>query len=130
MGALELGDKAEKLEAAGKEEDIQYIRDNHEKVMEDYLGFEEKLAPYFAAETDAGDEASDKPPADEAMMKDVYEGMREAAEAMDCDMLEDIINEIGAYAIPEAERERFETVRQKADLYDYDGILEVLSDVR
>ena len=49
---------------------------------------------------------------------------------MDCDMLEDIINEIGAYAIPEAEKERFETVRQKADLYDYDGILEVLSDVR
>ena len=130
VGALELGDKAEKLEAAGKEEDIQYIRDNHEKVMEDYLGFEEKLAPYFAEEKEAGDEAVNKPPADEAMMKDVYEGMREAAEAMDCDMLEDIINEIGAYAIPEAEKERFETVRQKADLYDYDGILEVLSDVR
>lgn len=119
IGALDLGDKAELLEAAGKNEDIQYIREHHAQAMEEYLSLNEALAAIFKEE-------SEKPVADEFLMQSIYEGLSDAAESMDCDMLEDIMKEIEAYEIPDSEKERFDLVREKADMLDYDGILEAL----
>jgi hypothetical protein len=45
---------------------------------------------------------------------------------MDCDKLEAIMEEAGEYAIPDAEKEKFDLIRKKADMLDYDGILEEL----
>ena len=41
-------------------------------------------------------------------------------------MIEDIMKEADEYAIPESEKEKFAKVREKADLLDYDGIMELL----
>lgn len=120
IGALELGDKAELLESAGKDGDIQFIREHHTSAMEDYLSLEEALAVVF-------EEKSEKPVADEFLMQGIYDGLRDAAESMDCDMLENIMKEIEAYEIPAAEKERFDLIREKADMLDYDGILEALA---
>lgn len=122
VGALELGDQAERLENAGKENDIPYIRENHEKAMEDYMGFREKLAPLF-------EEESGKPLADQYLMESIYQGLLEAADAMDCDMVEGIMQEIAEYEIPADEKERFARVREKADMLDYEGIKEVIKEV-
>ena len=43
-------------------------------------------------------------------------------------MLEAILKEIEGYAIPEAEQERFNMILQRADAYDYDGILEIVGE--
>ena len=122
VGALELGDMAERLEKAGKENDIPYIRENHEKAMEDYMGFREKLMPLFAEE-------SGKPEADHYLMESIYQGLLEAAEAMDCDMIEGIMQEISEYGIPADEKERFARVREKADMLDYEGIREAIGNI-
>ena len=119
IGALELGDKAERLEMAGKEKDIQYIKDNHASAMEEFLAFKDALAPVFT-------ENSDKPEADAFLMESIYEGLGEAAEAMDCDRIEDIMKEIEDYAIPASETEKWNSIREKADALDYDGMLELL----
>ncbi|MBR3524953.1 MAG: hypothetical protein IKO11_03815, partial [Lachnospiraceae bacterium] len=68
----------------------------------------------------------DRPEADSFLMESIYEGLYDAAEAMDCDMVEEILKEIDGYAIPEAEKERFLLLRGKAEALDYEGMLEVL----
>jgi hypothetical protein len=91
--------------------------------MTDYLKLGEDLAPLYQ---DEKEDDTDKPPADDAMITDMYEGLRMAAEAMDCDMLEDILNEIDGYRVPDREKEKFSQVRQMANAFDYDGILKIL----
>lgn len=124
VGAMELGERCEKLEMAGKEGDVQYIEDNHASVMEDYLKLSEELAPAFE-EGVSGDNA-DKPVADEFLMESIYDELKNAAESMDCDMIEDIMKEIGEYSIPDAEKEKFALVREKAEMLDYEGMLNIL----
>ena len=125
VGALELGDRAERLEMAGKEGDIGYITENHPAVMEEYLGYREALASVL--DEGAGDnDAPDKPVADEFLMESIYDELRDAAEAMDCDRIEAVMNEISEYTIPDSDKEKFDSVRAKADMLDYEGILEAL----
>ncbi len=126
VGATELGERAESLEMAGKENNTDYIRENHAQVMEDYVAFREKLAPVFEEEAGSSDTESSKPVADEFLMKSIYEELLNAAGSMDSDMIEDIMKEADEYAIPESEKEKFAKVREKADLLDYDGIMELL----
>ncbi|MCR4657571.1 MAG: hypothetical protein K5770_15300, partial [Lachnospiraceae bacterium] len=73
-----------------------------------------------------GEEGAGKPVADEFLMESIYEGLREAAEAMDCDMADEIMKEIEPYAIPDSEIERFKLIREKVDMLDYEGILDLI----
>ena len=125
IGAMDLSEKAQKLETAGKENDTAYIRSNHEDMMKDYLKFKTILAPVFG---DTEEKSAGKPVADESLMKSVYDGIREAADAMDCDTLEEILKELDDYSIPDGDKEKFDTIRQKIAGFDYDGILELLGE--
>ena len=118
IGALDLGSEAELLEKAGKEGNYGYIEDNHGLVMDDYMVIRDELALYFgdegteeertneaSADGSGQDEpaTSDKPVADEFLMESVYEGLREAAESEDPGMIDEIMQEIEGYSIPESE---------------------------
>jgi HPt (histidine-containing phosphotransfer) domain-containing protein len=124
VGATDLSKKAELLENAGKEGDISYIEENHPSAMEDFLRFKEALEPVFKEEAEDGDNG--KPLADDFIMESIYDELRDAAEKMDCDKLEAIMEEAGEYTIPDAEKEKFGILRERADMLDYDGILEEL----
>ena len=64
--------------------------------------------------------------ADEFLLQSVYEGLKEAAEAMSSDDIEEIMNELKDYAIPEGDRDKLDMIREKAESYDYEGILRLL----
>ncbi|MBO6260385.1 MAG: DegV family EDD domain-containing protein [Lachnospiraceae bacterium] len=121
IGAMELSENARLLEMAGKEDDIAYIKANNTAFLEEYQTYKSLLSPLMKKEDD-----SDKPVADEYLMQGVYEGLEEAAEAMDCDAMDQIFDELKDYSIPENEKEKYEAVFEKAGQYDYDGVLEVL----
>ena len=124
IGAMELAEKAQLLENAGKENNIDYIKENYELFMSDYNALIDELSGLFVStESEASD---NRPVADEFMMESVYEGLREAAENMDCDMIGEILSELSEYAIPESEKEKYDAITEKAGKYDYDGILELL----
>lgn len=129
IGALEFSERAQLLENAGKEENVDYIRANHASFIEDYKKFADIIGPVFEAGSgsDKSDNAS-KPVADDAFMKTVFDGLREAADNMNCDELEDIFREMEDYTIPDSYREKYETIKQKAGDFDYDGILELFQD--
>ena len=126
VGALDLGDAAELLENAGKAKDTDYIRENHGTVMDDYLKLKSTLDQVFDGDGDEGD--SKRPVADDLLMRDVYDALREAARDMDCDRIESIMEEISEYEVPDHEKERFTALRQKTETFDYDGIIDALSD--
>ena len=125
IGAMELGERAQLLETAGKEENSDYIREHHPAFIRDYREYGKILGPVFEEE-EAEKAGEDKPVADGYLMESVYEGLREAAENMDCDSIEQILKEMEEYAIPENEKDRYTGILEKAGNYDYDGILEIL----
>ena len=124
IGALGLAAKAQLLEDAGKAEDLDYIKANHGPFMEEYNKYKAAIEPVFKEEMTEDD--AGKPTADKALMESVYEGLREAAEAMDCDAIEEILRELSGYAIPEEDKERYAQIEKAAELFDYEGILEAL----
>ena len=93
VGALELGDKAQLLENAGKAHDVAYIHKNHPAFMKDYVGYREILKKVFpedsvddsadslGTESDAlkGNEQN-KPAIEREQLHDIYEKIRAAAD--------------------------------------------------
>ncbi len=122
IGAIELAGEAQRLEDAGKAKDTGYISEHQEAFMKDFGRYEDILAEVFPKE----EETDEKPVADKFLMESFYDGLKEAAEAMDLDALEEVMKEIGGYRVPEEEKERFGAVRTAVENFDYDGILDAL----
>ncbi|MCR4787785.1 MAG: DegV family EDD domain-containing protein [Lachnospiraceae bacterium] len=130
IGASELADKAQLLEDAGKASDKDYIGENHDPFMKDYLKFKDILREIFEDDGGKTDDIrgdNTKPVADDSLMKGVYEGLKEAAEAMDCDAIDEIFGELKDYSIPDKEKAKYDLIIEKAGNFDYEGILEVLA---
>ncbi|MCR5417524.1 MAG: response regulator [Lachnospiraceae bacterium] len=126
IGATDLGEKAMKLEEAGKEDNINYILSHHEGFLSEFVSFEELLSPLF----EKGEAEDDRPVADEDLMEGVFSEIRSAAEEMDCDRLEGIFDEMEDYRIPESGKELYEKVKDEVGRFDYDAVLELLADER
>ncbi|MCR5591461.1 MAG: DegV family EDD domain-containing protein [Lachnospiraceae bacterium] len=125
IGANNLADRAQKLENAGKEGDSGYITLNHEDFMKDYEKIGNMLSGLF---TDAKEEEAKKerPVADDFLMDSVYEGIREGAETMNCDAIEEILKELEDYEVPDSEKEKFKKLCDLSAAFDYDGIIALL----
>jgi HPt (histidine-containing phosphotransfer) domain-containing protein len=127
IGAVDIAERAQNLELAGKANNIDYIRENHEGLMKEYKAIGERLTTVMQQELGyESNPQNSKPLADSALMHTVFEELREAAENMDCDTLGEIIKEMGDYRIPDPEKEKYVAICQQAERYDYDKILEIL----
>ncbi len=128
IGAMPLSEKAYELEMAGKEGNVEFIKDNHEAFFEDFKKLKEPLSLYFDGDKSENETKEDtRPLADASLMESVYDALKEAAEAMDCDAIDDVWKELEGYALPDDEAKKLEGIREKADNFDYDGILELLN---
>lgn len=125
VGAAALGEEAQWLEDAGKRGDIDTIRRCHDDFMEHYREFSDILRQIFEEDT----RNSGKKPADDAMMKAAYRRIYEAADEMDFDKIEEVLDELKQYVIPDHETERFALVKAKAYEFDYSGIRSALDNV-
>lgn len=123
IGVMSFGEEAQLLENAGKNGDLEYIRQNHKDFIAEYLSFKAPLAGVFAEE--ASDE---KPVADPTLLESVYEEIRSAAEEMDIDRLEGVFREMDSYRIPESEKELWDQLLDAAGRYDYRAISALLSE--
>ena len=124
IGALSLSDKAKELEDAGKESDIDYIRNNHEEMMEEYRSYKEKLSFVFNSDEKEADD--ERPLADMTLIESVYDTIREACDSMDTDAIDETFSELSAYRIPEDEAEKINRLKECFDNFDYDGMLSIL----
>ena len=66
--------------------------------------------------------------ADAGFLDKLFRKALVAAEMMDIGALEEALEEIGEYRLEGKDREVFEEALKKADSFDYDGVVKVLSD--
>ena len=117
-----MGDKAQALEEAGKNNDLDRIRADHDAFMADYLSFKEPLSGIFSDE----EEKSNKPEAEPELMTEVFSELNKAADDMDCDRLQTIITEMEEYRIPDKDAALWKKLKDAVENYDYSYILELL----
>lgn len=122
IGAMSLGDDAEKLEMAGKNDDTDYIRNNNEDFVERLKDCKRNLEPFCNSKKDV-DEHFDK-----ILVKSAYETIRKAAMERDDRMIEMTLKDISEYAIPEKHQEKMNRIEIAFKRHDYEEI-KLLSDV-
>ena len=91
--------------------------------MQRYMEFKTLLSVLFAEE----EKVPDQPEADAELMAEAYEEIRSAAEAMDCDRLENLFAEMADYRIPTTEESLWNKLKEASDQYDYGAVMELLS---
>ncbi len=129
IGATELARRAENLEMAGKEGDADYIDRYHKAFVQDYGKLRDLLGEaLFMNESEEEETEEEKPVADADLMETVYEELGHAAVAMDLERMEQILQELDAYSIPENEQERFAKIRESIGRFDYEGVEALLSE--
>ncbi|MBR6469780.1 MAG: response regulator [Lachnospiraceae bacterium] len=125
IGAGAFGEEAQGLENAGKAEDMDYIRDHHNRFIDKYISFKEPLSKVFSGpETDLG-----KPEADSDLMIEVFEEIKDAAADMDCERLDSIFDEMAAYRIPKENRKLFVKLKDASEKYEYKTILKLIQEI-
>ncbi len=124
IGAASLGEEAWKLEEAGKNGDLDYIRAFHMLFMEHFAAYRSPLAQFFARKK------TDKvrPEAGEERIRQVFADIRQAAEEMDCDRLEQIFAELEEFSLPDEEEADLAAMKAASDRFDYEAVLSRLEE--
>ncbi len=145
VGADELADEAQALEAAAKELDVKYIKDQHTKAMKAFLAFQSPLAAIFAdsndSEADVG--SMDTDTADLKLINDnddyetscqfdsfliecVYETLLEGVKRKDDELIEQTFKEIDEYDLHTEAVEKISRLKACFNSGDYSGMFKIL----
>jgi HPt (histidine-containing phosphotransfer) domain-containing protein len=123
IGAADLGDEAQRLETAAKEDDEEYIRTNHDDFMKHYKKLKDVLKDVCVGTSDDQDDTgSEKPMADPVIIEGVYEAVAEAVEDMDIEAIEEALAEIEGYALPDIAEKTIKKIKDLSEVFDYEGI--------
>ncbi len=120
VGALKLGDDAEALENAGKQQDIDFITSHHDKMMDEYRTIRDALAPTLGKQDDLPDIPTD-------MLADAYVGLAEFAASMDYELAKMVTDSVKEYKLPKEDEERFKQINIRLSQMDWDGIKEIIN---
>ena len=123
IGAVELGEKAQALENAGKAEDMNFIRENHADFINSFLSLKEPLSDVFAEDVA---EESGLPEADPEYLKNIYSDIGKAIEEFDTDKLDTIFGLMSGYSLPAGEKERWEKIKSAYEQFDYQSMNDLL----
>lgn len=120
IGDNDLGNKAQALENAGKEKDMDFIRENHADLIRDLLGLKEPLSAVFS---DGFCDKPSLPEADPEYLRNIYNDMRNAVEDFDTDKLDTIFRLMSGYSLPPDEEVRWDKIQKAYEQFDYQSIL-------
>ena len=120
IGAEQLGEEAQALENAGKEENIQYIKEHHKSVMMHYRKIADAIAPNFEA-------AFDLPEIDENTLSEAYGALNEFTQARDYECVKMVLDSVKEYKAPLEDRERFKEISDALLNMDFDEIANILN---
>ena len=120
IGVTELGEEAQKLEDAGKTEDILYIRGHHDGFIREYEKTARLVEDCFPAPSE-GQKPSGPLLSEEETIRVLGE-IRDAADDMDSDRLDEIFTRYANNRIPERFAGVWMQLKAAADEFDYMGI--------
>jgi len=122
IGAADLSKMCEQLENAGNKEDLAYIYDNHESMINEFKTYKEKLKKFEEAE-----DQNQKAEIDSEELKSAIEALKEVVPAMDFDAVEMIVNQLEEYKLPEPEAGYIKKLKELMKTVDWDGMDELIS---
>ena len=125
VGAMELGDDAESLEMAGKEDNIDFIKQHNDALLKSLERYKEILSPFFA-EDNSGDNVS----FDKILLESAYDTLFKAAENKDDRILKMTLDELTEFDIPKDHMQRMSMVKECLENHDYDGIKEIAGSLK
>lgn len=118
IGAKALSELAKELEFAGKEKNETFIKENTDRLLSMYRELDEKLS--------AIDEKDDSlPEISEEGIREAYQTMIEAANAMEFGMLDDVITLLKEYKLKPEDEKRVLKIEEAFTALDWDGIIEM-----
>ena len=118
VGANELSVLAEKLEEAGKNENLAFINENNERLLSDYRIFKDRLAGL--EKKDSEDDSKELIPED--VLKDAYGALKDVIPQMDYDSVEMIIEQVKEYRLPEDDAVKFSELEKNLKLFDWEAM--------
>ncbi len=124
IGAMELSEKARRLEDAGNSGYINEIQQDTAPLLQLYRSYAEKLSPLIEVETE--EDNSDKPLIDDDSLAEAYEAMREAAASFDYDSIEFVLQSLEDYSFPQNETKRIKEIKLAAEKLDWEKIAQLL----
>lgn len=122
IGAAEIGELAQKLENAGKAGDREVLDQGISELLERTMCLAGELSPLLKEEEEPDD---DKPEISEAELRETFLQIREYAENFDNTGIEDLMEMLSEYRISGGWKEKFQTVKNALEEFDYEMILNV-----
>ena len=128
IGETKIAVLAEALENAGDTGDIDYIRENTQRLLSMYRAVKQK---YGAAEPESTEENSaEKPTADEELISEALKEIHECADSFDYDRLCEVLDELNSYGIPEKYSRLVSGINSAAENVDWGTLKKLLAAAR
>jgi HPt (histidine-containing phosphotransfer) domain-containing protein len=129
VGAMELSKNALALEDAGKAGNVDFIKENTEKLLADFRCYEGLLHDFFAEPEEEQKEEPPKPEIpqnyDRFIIDSVYSTIKDAASKQDDKVIERTLKEIADYSFPPEDVERLDKIKAAFGEKDYDEIIKL-----
>ncbi|WP_026490770.1 Hpt domain-containing protein [Butyrivibrio sp. XPD2002] len=123
IGAHELSELALKLEQAGKNEDVECIDANTDKLLKMFRSYSEKLSVLEDINSDIN---CDKRPIDEEELKEACKTLAEAVSSMDYDAAEIVLDELKKCKLSVKDSECIKNIEKALQNFDWDEMGRIL----
>ncbi|MCR5823726.1 MAG: response regulator [Lachnospiraceae bacterium] len=122
IGAAELSALAEKLEKAGKEENMDFISENNEKLLSGYHELDEHLKEFDAKDRPL-------PEIEPEALKDAYQTILEVARTMDYGLMDSLLKSLRDYRLKPEDDKMVSRIEKLLTELDWDGIVLAMGEV-
>ena len=123
IGAMDMSQKAAYLEEKSEHSEVDEIRANHSALMELYGSFKEKLAAIVKEE----ESDTQKPELSDSELKEKLARLKECADKLDMDGMDEVMEEFSNFAIPTSFTDKFVKIRTAADNVDFKELRNLLN---
>ncbi|MCR5685984.1 MAG: response regulator [Lachnospiraceae bacterium] len=125
IGAMDLGELAQELENAGKENDTEKFGERIDELLERYRKIGEALSPLISINEP---DESELKPINEDELGQMYTAIREFISVNDYDSVIDLIETLKGYRVPDNEKDRRNALIKAADEIEYEEIKEIMEE--
>jgi signal transduction histidine kinase/DNA-binding NarL/FixJ family response regulator len=122
IGALDLGELAQQLEDAGKAEDRALLEEKLPELLERSVRLGEELSVLTGESEDSG---KSKKEITSGELEEAYLKIKGFAEDCNNTEIENILEVLAGYALPDTERGKVDAINAALEDFDFDGIVEL-----
>ena len=124
IGAMQLHEEAKYLESCGNAEDAAEIAEKTPALLEHYRSYKHRLEPLLGIQPTT---KKDKPMITTDNLENAFSSIKECAQAEDLQNIQNILNMLEDYTIPDAQTELYMKIKAKAAEKDVAAVFTLLS---